>query len=79
MAKKVEEIPGQFPVTVDEFLEGLGKSQVEIKKAFVALMRFEGNTAHRAKSEWAALLDLFRKKPTSVTWTQWLETNKGGK
>ena len=79
MAKKAQDPTTEFEITLKEFLESLGNRQIETSTAFAKQLHADEGKTHRTRGEWSTLLDLFRSKPTSVTWPQWLEKNKGGK
>jgi hypothetical protein len=59
----------EFPITCAEFVEEVKKP--ETAKAFLQLMKVEGETAHRTKTEWEALLVLFQTKPCGTPWKEW--------
>jgi hypothetical protein len=63
-----------FPTTITGFL--LGVKQPEMKRAFQDLMKKEGIVGHKAPAEWQRLYDLFQRKPVSVPWQVWQESNK---
>lgn len=78
MAKKETQVT-EFFISLDEFISGISKAQIETREAFAALMRNEKNTSRRPRSEWQRLYELFQKQPTNLPWNQWLSQNKGGK
>jgi hypothetical protein len=78
MAKPQNTPVTEFPITLGEFI-GTVNGNHESTKAFAALMKSEGSTAHRLKSEWSKLFDLFLTKPTSIPWKEWADKKKGGK
>lgn len=84
MAKKEEEKePTEFPLTLDEFLNELPIAQVETKAGFRHQMQVEKINGQKLRKEWGALLNLYKKQPSSMSWADWTKsqveaTGKGG-
>lgn len=80
MAKAQKEQPVEptsFPITLDEFLDGVPKALTETRAGFNKLCKSEGIAGNRMKEEWQKLFDLFATKPIKTTWAEWQKT--GGK
>lgn len=64
--------PEQFPVTIEEFLDGMPKGQIETRRAFAGLVK---DGQRRSREEWMELYALFQTKPAGVPWDEWRSKN----
>ena len=60
--------PAEYPLTLDEFLNEIPQSQVEMKAAFAHLAKEEGLIGHKSRAEWQKLFTLFKGKPVNQSW-----------
>jgi hypothetical protein len=74
---RVQIVPTEFPVSLEEFLTEVPKARVEMKAAFSHLCRAEQITGRKLRAEWQTLLTLFETMPVSSTWAEWQK--QGGK
>lgn len=80
MAKKESTEQSQtevtFAVTLDEFLTGIPKAQVETKAGFKHLCQREGIAGKQTAAQWQAMYQLYQTKPIKKTWAEHLKEGR---
>ena len=61
--------PDSFPITLDEFVSGLPKGNIESAKAFAGILK---GTPPKPQAEWSAYYLHFGNKPDGMPWLVWL-------
>jgi len=79
LAQTAASEPDEYPITFNEYLAGFGQKHIESRQAFAQLMKTQGTNGHKPRTEWEALFEMFKSKPTSVPWNEWIKPKKGGK